>query len=79
VKAKRTAEPRRPVAVASHGTQVLPVWRAFVVQFSRETNARTRTFGGRVTHMSSGRRAHFASSRELLAVLGKLLCQLGEE
>ena len=67
------------MAVASHGAQVLPVRKAFVVQFSRETNTRTRTFGGRVTHMSSGRRSHFASSRELLAVLGKLLRQLGEE
>jgi len=79
VKGKRTPDPRRPVAGASDGTQVLPAWKAFVVQFSRETNPRTRTLGGRVEHMSSGRRAHFASSRELLAVLDKLLRELGEE
>jgi len=59
--------------------QALPVWKAFVVQFSRETNPRTGGFSGRVEHMSSGRRARFASSREMLAVLGKLLRELGEE
>ena len=77
--AKRTGDPRRPPAAASEETQVLPVWKAFVVQFSRETNPHTRKFSGRVEHMSSGRRARFASSRELLAVLGRLLRELGEE
>ena len=56
----------------------LPAWKAFVVQFSRETNPRTRTFAGRVEHMSSGRRARFTSSRELLAVLRTLLGDLGD-
>jgi len=56
----------------------LPVWKAFVLQFSRETNPRAGTFSGRVEHMSSGRRAHFASTRELLAVLEELLGKLGE-
>jgi len=57
----------------------LPVWKAFVVQFSRETNPQARTLSGRVEHMSSGRRARFASTRELIAVLGKLLDELGEK
>ena len=78
VTAERTRDPRRPPAEAREETQVLPVWKAFVVQFSRETNPRTRTFSGRVEHMSSGRRARFASSRELLAVLRALLGELGD-
>ena len=57
----------------------LPVWKAFVVQFSRETNPRTRTFSGRVEHLSSGRRARFTSPPELVVVLRKLLRGLGEE
>ena len=54
------------------------MWKAFVVQFSRETNRETGTFSGRVEHMSSGRRARFGSSQELVAVLGTMLDQLGE-
>jgi len=57
----------------------LPVWKAFVVQFSRESGARPRVFSGRVEHMTSGRRATFGSTRELLAVLRRLLDELGEE
>ena len=79
MKAKRGQSARRPPAAVSEELQTLPVWKAFVVQFSSETNPRTRTFSGRVEHMSSGRRARFASSRELVAVLGKLLRELGEE
>ena len=55
------------------------MWKAFVVQFSRETNPRGRAFSGRVEHMSSGRRARFGSTRELVAVLRKLLGELGEQ
>jgi hypothetical protein len=79
VTTRRARGPRRPPAAAGEDMQTLPVWKAFVVQFSRETNPRARTFSGRVEHMSSGRRARFASSRELVAVLGKLLCELGEQ
>ena len=67
VEAKRIHDPRRPVAAPSEETQVLPVWKAFVVQLSRETNARTRMFGWRVEHRSSGRRDEHAERR--LAVL----------
>jgi hypothetical protein len=56
----------------------LPAWKAFVVQFSRETGARGGVFAGRVEHLSSGRRAHFNSAEELLAMLTKLLENLGE-
>jgi len=56
----------------------LPAWKAFVVQFTRDTGTRSGTFSGRVEHMSSGRRARFASREELLAALEKMIDQLGE-
>jgi len=56
----------------------LPVWKAFVVQFSRETGKRSGTFAGRIEHLSSGRRARFGSTEELVAALGEMLDQLGE-
>jgi len=79
MKSKQPQDSRR--TVTPHGGEVpaLPVWKAFVVQFSRETTPRTRTFSGRVEHMSSGRRARFASRRELLSVIETLLGELGEK
>jgi hypothetical protein len=56
----------------------LPAWKAFVVQFSRETDGPEGTFSGRVEHLNSGRRAHFDSPEELLAVLGRMLGEIGE-
>ena len=56
----------------------LPAWKAFVVQFSREANRPGGTFSGRIEHLSSGRRAYFASSDELVAALTGLLGDLGE-
>jgi hypothetical protein len=66
---------------APEGEQVpaLPAWKAFVVQFSRETTPHRGAFSGRVEHISSGRRARFGTRRELLAVLGDLLGELGEK
>lgn len=57
----------------------LPAWKAFVVQFSRDTNPATDSFSGRVEHLSSGRRARFASKPELLAGLEKLLEEIGTD
>ncbi len=57
----------------------LPAWKAFVVQFSRETAHVSERCAGRVEHLSSGRREPFASHEELLAVLGRLLDELGEQ
>ena len=57
----------------------LPVWKAFVVQFSRDTRARRGPFAGRVEHMSSGRRARFASADQLVAALRKLIGELGDK
>ena len=79
MKAKRASGPGGRATPGGEEAHALPVWKAFVVQFSRETSARTGTFSGRVEHMNSGRRARFASTRELLAVLRKLLDELGEE
>jgi hypothetical protein len=56
----------------------LPVWKAFVVQFSRETQAKAGPFAGRVEHMSSGRRARFGSAAQLVAVLRRMIDQLGD-
>jgi len=78
VKSKHPHDPRQPATPASDEGPALPIWKAFVLQFSRETNPRTRTFSGRVEHMSSGRRARFASKQGLLAVLKDMLADLGE-
>ncbi|MDX2168607.1 MAG: hypothetical protein SF182_16155 [Deltaproteobacteria bacterium] len=55
----------------------LPAWKAFVVQFSRDTDHVRRECSGRVEHLSSGRRAHFNSTAELLTILDQLLDELG--
>jgi len=55
----------------------LPAWKAFVVQFARETDGSQPTFSGRVEHLSSGRRAQFNSEKELLTILARLLAELG--
>ena len=77
MKAKRTGT-ARPAASSGEEAPALPVWKAFVVQFSRDTGAPTGTFAGRVEHMSSGRRARFGSTQELVATLQQMIDQLGE-
>ena len=54
------------------------MWKAFVVQFSRDTRTRGGTFSGRIEHLNSGRRDRFGSKEELLASLDRMLDQLGE-
>jgi hypothetical protein len=78
VKSKPHGTPEPPAASDPEEVPTLPVWKAFVVQFSRETGAQPGTFVGRIEHMNSGRRARFASAQELVAALGKMLEQLGE-
>ncbi len=51
----------------------LPAWKAFIVQFSRETASSSATFAGRIEHLSSGRRARFDSPQSLLKMIGQLL------
>ena len=72
---------REPPAAASEREDVpsLPVLKAFVVQFTGDTRSQAGIFAGRVEHMSSGRRARFASKQELLADLETMLDELGEE
>ena len=79
MKSKRTDRRRPPASSQTGEPPALPAYKAFVVQFSRETSPQTGTFSGRVEQMTSGRRARFASAQELLAVLGKMLGELGEK
>jgi hypothetical protein len=72
-----TAIQRKKVADSSP-QPTLPAWKAFVVQFSSETEPRSGAFSGRVEHLSSGRRVHFHSSAELVAILRRLLYELGK-
>jgi len=51
----------------------LPYAKAFVVQFTAETDARLEHAGGRVEHLQTGRRARFASIVDLLACIVSLL------
>jgi len=62
---------------AAEAVPELPAWKAFVVQFSRDVGTQPGVFAGRVEHLSSGRRARFNSTDELLALLKKLLDELG--
>ena len=78
MKPKRTGTGPQEVVSDQDDVPTLPVWKAFVVQFSRETKAHSGTFSGRVEHISSGCRARFASTEELLAALGKMLDDLDE-
>ena len=79
MRSKQAGTPRHPAPADTEDIPALPVWKAFVVQFSRETKLARGAFSGRVEHISSGRRAQFASTAELIAVLGRLLGELGEE
>ncbi len=63
---------------ALNGGPTLPPWKAFLVQFNRETSPRTRVFSGRVEHLNSGHRARFGSKEELFAVLAQLLDEVCE-
>jgi hypothetical protein len=78
MKSKPSGTPRPPPPSESEDVPALPVWKAFVVQFTRETSSQTGAFSGRIEHLSSGRRARFASTKELLATLGRMLDELGE-
>ena len=54
----------------------LPSWKAFVIQLSHDTTPDSGIFAGRVEHLSSGRRQRFASGKELLAMVMRLLSEL---
>ena len=48
---ERTVTPR-PLGSGNSEIPGFPVWKAFAVQFSRETGKRTGTFAGRIEHLS---------------------------
>jgi hypothetical protein len=54
----------------------LPSWKAFVIQLSHDTTPESGIFAGRVEHLASGRRQRFASGKELLAMVMRLLRDL---
>ena len=56
-----------------HTQSALPYAKAFVVQFSAESDPRLGTTTGRVEHLQTGRRSRFASTDELLAWIMAML------
>ena len=65
---RRVPEPARSVDAPS-----LPYGKAFVVQFSSETDQDLEHATGRLEHLQSGRRVPFASTAELLACIVVML------
>ena len=54
----------------------LPSWKAFVMQLSHDTTPDSGIFAGRIEHLGSGRRRRFASGKELLSTVMRLLSDL---
>jgi hypothetical protein len=54
----------------------LPSWKAFVIQLSHDTSPESGVFAGRIEHLGSGRRQRFASGKELLSMVMRLLRDL---
>ena len=75
-KGPQRPEQRSPADRAIESAPAFPAWKAFVVQFSRETGTETKIFAGRVEHLNSGQRFRFDSPAELLATLTKLLNEI---
>lgn len=73
--ARSSESPRR--AEVGHGwsptAPALPYRKAFVVQFSSETDQTLEHATGRIEHLESGRRVPFSSAAELLACIGVML------
>ena len=70
-------EAESPDSGRAHIPSALPYAKAFVVQFSAETDPRLGTTTGRVEHLQTGRRSRFASADELLAWLMAMLTGAG--
>ncbi len=58
---------------AQAGAPTLPYGRAFIVQFTSETETSRRRVAGRVEHLKSGGRSWFTSVDGLLASMTELL------
>ena len=63
----------RPVSGRADTPSALPYAKAFVVQFSAETDGRRGTVTGRIEHLQTGRRSRFVSTDELLAWIMAML------
>lgn len=55
------------------GMSQLPAQRAFVVQFSTESDVAQEQFSGRIEHVTSGQAAEFYSLYELLSFMRDVL------
>ena len=66
-----------PYPGRTHTQPALPYAKAFVVQFSAETDPRLGTTTGRVEHLQTGRRSRFATADELLAWIMAMLAGAG--
>ena len=62
----------RDAKAAPEGPE-LPTDKAFVLQFTRDTQASLDAFAGRLEHLASGRRVRFNTFEEFLAAVGRLL------
>jgi hypothetical protein len=62
---------------SAEAARPLPAQRAFVVQFSAQTNVELGRFAGRVEHVVSGHARRFQTLEELVASLVQMLTALG--
>jgi hypothetical protein len=62
---------------SAEAARPLPAQRAFVVQFSAQTNVELGQFAGRVEHVVSGHARRFQTLEELVASLVQMLTTLG--
>jgi|GEM_PF-2828237 len=57
----------------TQGPSTLPLWGAFVVQFSGAANVTAGQWVGRVEHVRSGQVTHFQSVDDLLTFIARVL------
>jgi len=69
----RCADGDDDAGLPTAGGPTLPYGRAFVVQFTAETDLRRGHAAGRIEHLQTGRRSRFASLDELTAGLAAFL------
>ena len=62
---------------SAEAARPLPAQRAFVVQFSAQTNVELGRFASRIEHVVSGHARRFQSLEELVASLVQMLTTLG--
>ena len=65
------------MTLSAEAARPLPVQRAFVVQFTAQTNVELGRFAGRVEHVVSGHARRFQNLEELVGLLVQMLVTLG--